>query len=113
MYLLYVKSRKWKLSKESSHPLSKSQLWDEIEHHTCLDGESKAVELGREDSLLCNEIIDSYAMFGNINPNNAPSTKVAHNIINARQRDDVPTCRIFDLENLEHDTPPDFLTADL
>ncbi|KAL2523292.1 NAC domain containing protein 44 [Forsythia ovata] len=99
--------------KESSHPLSKSQLRDEMEHHTCLDRESKAVDSSREDSLLCDEIIDSHAIFGNLNPNNVPSTQVAHNIINANQRDDSTTCGISDLENLELDTPPDFPISDL
>ncbi|CAA2993569.1 late blight resistance homolog R1A-10 [Olea europaea subsp. europaea] len=84
-----------------------------MDHHTCLDGESRAVEFGREDSLSCNEMIDSYAMFGNLNPNNAPSTQVSPNIINTNQRDDTTTCGISDLENLELDTPLDFLITDL
>lgn len=53
--------------KESSHSSSKSQLRDEMEHRTCLDGESDAVELGRKNLLLRKETTDSDAIIDNSN----------------------------------------------
>ncbi|KAL2505257.1 NAC domain containing protein 85 [Abeliophyllum distichum] len=97
--------------KESSHPSSYPQSGEQIDFPTSLAGESQAVDL--DDSLFCNEIIDSYALLSDLRPKNSSCTQVAHNTTNIPQGDGNGTFGIADLETLELDTPPDFQLEDL
>ncbi|KAG8384878.1 hypothetical protein BUALT_Bualt04G0164100 [Buddleja alternifolia] len=98
--------------KEPCRPSCGSRLEGEIEYDaaTYLGGDSDAVDLSGVDSLLCNEIIDSYDTFADFGSNNASSTQVGSDL---HQRDGNATCGISDLDNLELDTPPDFHLNDL
>ncbi|KAK9272647.1 hypothetical protein L1049_003023 [Liquidambar formosana] len=101
---------------EASHaPLSSAQFENDMEYTAWLAGESQAVEnfdpSGIDDSLLCKEILDSYA------PNFSGPSPISCNgfacNMNAVTGDNYTACGISDLENLELDTPPDFQLADL
>ncbi|XP_057464552.1 SUPPRESSOR OF GAMMA RESPONSE 1-like [Actinidia eriantha] len=100
--------------RETLHPSSAPHFTDDVETQTCLAGESQAVDgNGVDDSLLCNEIFDSYVTLDDSGLNGGPFDGFG------RFTNDIPgvdrnvTCGIADLENLELDTPPDFQLADL
>ncbi|KAK6153099.1 hypothetical protein DH2020_012738 [Rehmannia glutinosa] len=88
-------------------PSYRPRLEDEMEYATCLAGNSETVDLSGANSLLCNEIIGSYAAFDDLRPNNPSSTQVDVDV------SAVHPCDIGDLDNLELDTPPDFHLNDL
>ncbi|KAI3463045.1 hypothetical protein Pfo_019708 [Paulownia fortunei] len=99
--------------KDPYHPSCGSRLEDEMEYVTCLAGHSEAVGLSGANSLLCNEIIDSYAACGDLRPKNPSSTQVCSDISAVDQRYGNASCEIGDLVNLELDTPPDFQLSNL
>ncbi|XP_043706576.1 SUPPRESSOR OF GAMMA RESPONSE 1-like [Telopea speciosissima] len=99
-------------------PLPAVCLDDDKVDASWLAGESQAVEdpdpNGMDDSLLCNEILDSYAPIDNPGVRNAPYFLD----FNASQMDavegDVGTANgIPDLDGIDLGTPPDFQLADL
>lgn len=97
--------------KEISCPSSQLHFKDEIEYPSFLAGESQDVDLDSiEDSLLCNEILDSYPLH-NSGLHHGPSSAFVCNTNNAPGAEKIETCGITELENLELDTPPDFQLA--
>ncbi|KAF5958660.1 hypothetical protein HYC85_005885 [Camellia sinensis] len=101
--------------RETFHPSFSTQFKNDMETHTCLAGESQAIDgNGLDDLLLCNEIFDSYAALADSGLNDGPfSTSSRPTNDNNSGVDRNVTCGIADLENLELDTPPDFQLADL
>ncbi|KAF8408317.1 hypothetical protein HHK36_007466 [Tetracentron sinense] len=79
-------------------------------------GESQAVEnpdaSGMEDSLLCNEILDSYAPLDNSGLKDYPHFTY-RSTSDALGGDINSNCGFTDLDNIELDTPPDFQLEDL
>ncbi|KAG8366906.1 hypothetical protein BUALT_Bualt16G0016600 [Buddleja alternifolia] len=97
--------------KKQSHPPCGSQLEGTLEYATYLVGETQAFDPSGADPLLCSEIIDSYAPFEDLRPNNATSTQVGD--LHQRNGNNDASCGIADLDNIELDTPPDFPLSEL
>ncbi|PIN17925.1 hypothetical protein CDL12_09414 [Handroanthus impetiginosus] len=111
-YLLQSLIQETENLKEPAHPSDGSVLEDKMEYATCLAAGSEDV-LGGADSLFCDEIIDSFATFNELRPDNVSSTQVGSNMSDVHQRDISASCDIGDLNNLELNNPPDFLLTDL
>ncbi|XP_057489664.1 SUPPRESSOR OF GAMMA RESPONSE 1-like isoform X2 [Actinidia eriantha] len=98
--------------REPSHP--SAHFCNDLETQTCLEGESQAVDgNGVDDSLLCNEIFDSYVTLDDSGLNGVAFDGFARFTNDIPGVDNNISCGIVDLENLELDTPPDFQLADL
>lgn len=74
-----------------------------------LDTNTEAADLSRPESLLCNEITE--AVFDDTRPYYPSSTQVNGNINAKHEHESYPSYGIADLDNLELDTPPDFLAV--
>ncbi|KAL3640099.1 hypothetical protein CASFOL_011917 [Castilleja foliolosa] len=106
---LSIKEKECPSELPSNHHSVDSRFQNEnIDNATCLAGNSKAVDLSSADSLLCDEIIDSYLRWDDLKPNNPTPTQAGGDTSVLHQR-----CDISDLDNLELDTPPDFHLTDL
>ncbi|XP_059670066.1 SUPPRESSOR OF GAMMA RESPONSE 1 [Cornus florida] len=89
-------------------PPSIAQFEDNMDNW--LAGESQAIDTNDiNDSLLCNEIFNSYSTLNDPVLNHGPFTNT-NDVLGADRN---TTCGMADLENLELDTPPDFELADL
>ncbi|CAK7328137.1 unnamed protein product [Dovyalis caffra] len=97
-------------------PVDVFQLEGDVEYPEWFAGESQGVENtdfnGFDDSLLCNEILDSalrVPINSGVNP--VSYTGSAHNTNEVKENNNEP-CGIADLENLELDTPPEWFAGE-
>lgn len=81
---------------------------EDVEFSSCLGGNIKAVDATLLEPLFCNEIIESYDAFGELEPQNPCSTQVNCDINAVNDRDANGCSGIGELDNIELDTPPDF-----
>ena len=110
-YFFYNMEQEAEVVREPSHP-SSAHFCDDVETQTCLAGESQAVDgNGVDDSLLCNEIFDSYVTLDDSGLNGVAFDGFARFTNDIPGVDNSVICGIVDLENLELDTPPDFQLA--
>ncbi|CAA0823426.1 NAC domain-containing protein 8 [Striga hermonthica] len=102
------------LKEPLNYLLLDSRTGNKMGHATCLDGNSEVVDLSRADSLLCDEIIDSYMTWGDLKPNISSSTQASVDVSgSSHQKYGSASCDVSDLDNLLLDTPPDFQLSDL
>ncbi|XVF57973.1 hypothetical protein PTKIN_Ptkin07bG0025400 [Pterospermum kingtungense] len=87
-----------------------------LDYPAWLAGESQAAENSDlkclDNSLLCNEIMDSSSLVKNSENNPISCTGCAHGTIGMTGNNDA-SCGLSELQNLEFDTPPDLPLADL
>ncbi|XP_047973478.1 SUPPRESSOR OF GAMMA RESPONSE 1-like isoform X1 [Salvia hispanica] len=86
---------------------------EDVEFSSCLGGNIKAVDATLLEPLFCNEIIESYDAFGELEPQNPCSTQVNCDINAVNDRDANGCSGIGELDNIELDTPPDFNSQEL
>lgn len=97
------------LKEEITHSSYGSLLKDEMHYAPCLAGESQAIDLSGDHTLLCNEVVvESCDAFGDLGPNNPSRSQDDGSIRDIHQIASDAPCGIDDLIDLELDTPPDF-----
>ncbi|KAJ8645785.1 hypothetical protein MRB53_007533 [Persea americana] len=105
------------ISKVSDCPLSSVHLEDESLNPAWLAGESQGVDdpnlIDIDESLLCNEILDSFPPFDEPGLKHIPYFSDCSHRSEPIEQDLNSLRRIPDLDNIEVDTPPDFQLADL
>ncbi|XVF14024.1 hypothetical protein REPUB_Repub09cG0020700 [Reevesia pubescens] len=106
-----------KFSAEGSHlPPLAIQCENDLDYPAWLAGESQAAENPDlnclDDSLLCDELLDSSSLLKNSVKNQVSYNGCAH-CTNETTGNNDASCGISELENLEFDTPPDLPLADL
>ena len=85
-----------------------------MDYPAWLAGESQAAENSDmnclDNTLLCNELLDSSSLLKSSVNNQVPYTGSAHGTVEMTGNNDA-SCGISVLENLEFDTPPDLPLA--
>lgn len=103
------------ISKVPDCPLSSVHLEDESLNPAWLAGESQGVDdpnlIDIDESLLCNEILDSFPPFDEPGLKHIPYFSECSHRSDPIEQDLNSLSRIPDLDNIEVDTPPDFQLA--